>query len=149
TEALAFRGEASALVIGQSEAAPFQLPLEDPILRHEVLDDVLLVAIDPSGEDHEQHLQRVNIGHHESILPRPHLALCIGWGSAEYSDLTPSKRTGSNGSTSTSSTRVWRSYPHLCTSPIRTESSATRHTRSTCPVLCILPSAGRPVLTPR
>jgi hypothetical protein len=31
--------------------------LEDPVLLHQVLDDVLLVAIDPSREGQEQQLQ--------------------------------------------------------------------------------------------
>jgi hypothetical protein len=30
---------------------------------------VLLVAIDPSGEGHEQHLQGVDIGRHGPIVP--------------------------------------------------------------------------------
>jgi hypothetical protein len=41
-----FAREASALVIGQPEGAPLQLPLEDPVLLYQVLDDLLLVAID-------------------------------------------------------------------------------------------------------
>jgi hypothetical protein len=45
TEALALRGEAPALVVGQPEAAPLQLRLEDTVFLHQVFDDVLLVAI--------------------------------------------------------------------------------------------------------
>ena len=56
-------------LIGQPEAAARQLPLEDSVLRHEVLNDVLLVAIDPSGEGHEQYLQGVEVGSHGPILP--------------------------------------------------------------------------------
>jgi hypothetical protein len=33
-----------------AEAAPIQLPLEDAVFFDQVFDDVLLVAIDPSGE---------------------------------------------------------------------------------------------------
>jgi hypothetical protein len=39
TEALALRGEASALVVGQPEAAPRQLPLEDAVFLDQVFDD--------------------------------------------------------------------------------------------------------------
>jgi hypothetical protein len=44
---LALRGEASAPVVGQPEAAPLQLRLEDAVFLDQVFDDVLLVAIDP------------------------------------------------------------------------------------------------------
>src|SRR5262249_31632796 len=70
-ESAAFGGEASALVIGQPEASARQLAFEDSVLRHEVLDDVVLVAIDPSGEDHQQHLQGGGGGNHSPILPCP------------------------------------------------------------------------------
>ena len=56
TEAVALRGEASALVVGPPKAAASQLGPEDPVLLYQVLDDVLLVAVDPSGEGLEQHL---------------------------------------------------------------------------------------------
>jgi hypothetical protein len=68
-ESSAFGGEASALVVGQPKAAPLQLPLEDPVLLHQVFDDVLLVAVDPTREGHEQHLQGVDIGRHGPIVP--------------------------------------------------------------------------------
>lgn len=55
----ALHGEASALVVGQPEAPPRQLLLQDPVLLHQVLDDVLLVAVDPSREGHEQHPERL------------------------------------------------------------------------------------------
>jgi hypothetical protein len=63
------RREAAALVIGQPEAAPLQLLLQDAVLLYQVLDNVLLVAIDPPREGQEQHLQRRESGLHWSILP--------------------------------------------------------------------------------
>jgi len=36
---------------------------------HQILDDVLLVAVDPPREGHEQHLQGVEVGAHRPILP--------------------------------------------------------------------------------
>ena len=59
----------SALVVGQPEEVTLPLSLEDPVLLHQVLDDVLSVAIDPSGEGHEQYLQGVEVGSHGPILP--------------------------------------------------------------------------------
>jgi hypothetical protein len=50
---------------------------------------VLLVAIDPSGERHEQHLRGVDIGYHGPIVPRPTPA-CVPEVSVEYSDPTGS-----------------------------------------------------------
>src|SRR5262249_43617625 len=86
-ESSACGGEVPALVIGQPEAAARPLSFEDSVLRHEVLDDVMLVAVDPSGEGHQQHLQGGNIRRHGPILPCPTLAhLPVGW--AEYSDTT-------------------------------------------------------------
>ena len=82
------RREAAALVIGQPEAASRPLFLEDAVLLHQVLDDALLVAVDPSREGHEQHLQRGEVGPHGSILPCLDPDRVRGTGSAEYSDTT-------------------------------------------------------------
>jgi hypothetical protein len=51
---MALRGEPPALVVAQAEALALQLLAEDPVLLHEVLENFLLVAVDPSGEGHEQ-----------------------------------------------------------------------------------------------
>jgi hypothetical protein len=52
------------------------------------LDDVLLVAIDPSRERQEQHLQGVDIGRHGRILPCLTQPIYRVRGSAEHSDTT-------------------------------------------------------------
>src|SRR2546428_14185369 len=49
-----FARETSALVVGQPDAPPLQLLPKDAVLLHEVLDNLLLVAVDPSSEGHEQ-----------------------------------------------------------------------------------------------
>jgi hypothetical protein len=58
---------------------------------------VLLVAVDPSGEGHEQHLQAGDIGRHgptvRCLIPDP----VTGSGPAEFSDTTGLNR-DSNGS---------------------------------------------------
>ena len=61
-----------------------QLLPEDAVLLHEVLDDLLLVAVDPSSDDHEQQPHGLRIGCHTPILP----TTCTRHGSAQYSDTT-------------------------------------------------------------
>jgi hypothetical protein len=90
-ESSAFDGEAAALVVGQPEATSFHLPLENSVLLDQVFDDLLLVAVDPTREGHEQHLQWVDIGCRGPIVP------CLNparteWCSAEYSDPTGMRR---------------------------------------------------------
>src|SRR5262249_7079922 len=70
-ESATFHRKASALVVGQPEAAAIHLLLEDTVLLHQVLNNVLLVAVDPSREGQEQHLQGVEIGSHPPILLCP------------------------------------------------------------------------------
>jgi len=53
-EPIPFCCETAALVILQPQTVALQLLSENAIFLYEVLDDVLLVAIYPSGEGHEQ-----------------------------------------------------------------------------------------------
>jgi hypothetical protein len=55
-EDLAFDGQAPPLVVVEQDSVLSERLSEDPILRQEVLDGVLLSAIDPAGEDQEQQL---------------------------------------------------------------------------------------------
>jgi hypothetical protein len=48
------RREPAALVILQPQTVAVQLLSENAILLYEIIDDVLLVAIDPSGKRHQQ-----------------------------------------------------------------------------------------------
>lgn len=89
-ESSAFGGEASALVVGQPEAAPLHLPLEDPVLLHQVFDDVLLVAVDPTREGSRAAPARGRRRPSWADRTVPHPGPCTDWGSAEYSDPTPS-----------------------------------------------------------
>jgi hypothetical protein len=50
-EDLAFDGQSPALVVVEQDSVLSELLSEDPILGQEVLDDVLLSAIDPAGRD--------------------------------------------------------------------------------------------------
>jgi hypothetical protein len=49
--------ETPALSIGEEQAPIAELLPEHPVLRLQVLDDILLTAIHPSGEDHHQKLK--------------------------------------------------------------------------------------------
>ncbi len=68
----------------QPDASRLQLVPEDAVLLDEVLDDLLLVAVDPSSDDHEQQPHGLKIGCHTPILP----TTCTRHGSAQYSDTT-------------------------------------------------------------
>jgi hypothetical protein len=71
-ESASLRREAAALVIGQAEAASLHLFLQDAVFLHQVLDDMLLVAVDPSSEGHEQHAHGGEVCNHSPILPPDH-----------------------------------------------------------------------------
>ena len=60
-EDLAFDGQAPALVVVKEDSLLPELLPEDPILRYEVLDSVLLSAIDPAYRDQEQELPRLKL----------------------------------------------------------------------------------------
>src|SRR5262245_9697471 len=51
---MSLRCEPAALVVRQPEALALQLLSEDVVLLYEILDDALLLAINPSSERHEQ-----------------------------------------------------------------------------------------------
>ena len=49
-EGLPFHGEPASLVVGEANALGAVCRAEDPVLLQQVLDDVLLLSIDPAGE---------------------------------------------------------------------------------------------------
>ena len=55
---------APALVVVKEDSLLPELLSEDPILRYEVLDSVLLSAIDPAREDQEQELPWLKLRFH-------------------------------------------------------------------------------------
>ena len=55
-EYLAFDGQPPALAVVKEDSPLPEFLSEDPILRYEVLDNVLLSAIDPARKDQEQEL---------------------------------------------------------------------------------------------
>ncbi len=52
----------------QPEAATTELLLEHAVLLDQVLDDVLLLDVDPAGERQEKDSQRVGVGRHRAIV---------------------------------------------------------------------------------
>jgi hypothetical protein len=56
---LGFDGEAAALVVVKKNAPLAELLLEDLVFRAQVIDDLLLLAIDPACQDEEQKLPRL------------------------------------------------------------------------------------------
>ena len=64
-----FRCETTALVILRPQAVRPQLLSRNAVLLYEVLDHLLLVAIYPSGEGHEQKLSSWQVRNHPPSLP--------------------------------------------------------------------------------
>jgi hypothetical protein len=63
-EDLAFDSQAPTLVVVEQDSFLSELLSEDSILCQEVLDGVLLTAVDPAGEDQEQQMPWLKLGLH-------------------------------------------------------------------------------------
>jgi len=61
-EDLAFDGEPASLAVVEENSFLSELLPEYPVLSEEVLEGVLLPAIDPAGEDEEQQVPRLKPG---------------------------------------------------------------------------------------
>ena len=62
----AFDGQAPPLVVVEQDSALSELLSQNSILGKEVLDGVLLSAVDPAGEDQEQQMPRLKLRPHVS-----------------------------------------------------------------------------------
>ncbi len=62
-EGPALRSESATFVIGEAEPPATQLPLEDTVSLDQVLDDVLLMALDPACESDQQELPGLKRAH--------------------------------------------------------------------------------------
>ncbi len=58
-ESFSLHRQATAFVIGQTNTPATQLAFQDPVLFDQVVDDVLLMPIDPAGNGDEKQLPRV------------------------------------------------------------------------------------------
>ncbi len=63
TERLAFHREPSSLVIGEAETLATELAFEDAVLLDEVINDILLVTVDPAGDGDQKELPRMKRVH--------------------------------------------------------------------------------------
>ena len=51
------RGEAAALSIGQAQLAPAEVGFEDTVSLGHIGDHLLLMALEPPGDHHDEHVQ--------------------------------------------------------------------------------------------
>ncbi len=75
SEEVAVHGESTPLGIGQPQAPPVKVLLEDAVLFPHVLDDLKLAAIHPARECHEQAPQPDGVDHGPSRLAPAYTSL--------------------------------------------------------------------------
>ncbi len=63
TERLAFHREPSSLVIGEAETLATELAFEDAVLLDEVINHILLMAVDPSSDGDQKELPGLKRAH--------------------------------------------------------------------------------------
>ncbi|RKY19753.1 MAG: hypothetical protein DRQ55_09925 [Planctomycetota bacterium] len=56
------------MIVGQAQPASIKLLLEDPVLLHEVLNDLLLAAAHPARDGDQKELERLDRGVHPAIV---------------------------------------------------------------------------------
>jgi len=56
-------GEATTLVVGQTQTTPTQLLPKNPIVFDQVCEGVALVMAQPASQPHQHHLQRRDVDH--------------------------------------------------------------------------------------
>ena len=68
-EDLAFHGEAASLVVGETQPSGSVRRAEDPVLLEQVVNDRLLLPIDPAGDQQEQEREWARQRVHGGSLP--------------------------------------------------------------------------------
>ena len=68
-DSLALCGESSTLVVVQAKAFSTELLFQHPFLFDEVLQHLLLMAVDPGSERDQEQVGEVQDGSHPEILP--------------------------------------------------------------------------------
>ena len=61
-------GQPTTLVIGESKSMPFQWLLQDAVLFQQIVDDMLLVPVEPAGRSDEEELKRLECAGHATSL---------------------------------------------------------------------------------
>jgi hypothetical protein len=67
---LPFHGEATSLVIGEAQASRWLRRAQDPILLEQVVNDRLLLSIDPTGKQQTEERERRRQRIHGASLPK-------------------------------------------------------------------------------
>jgi hypothetical protein len=81
TQYFPFHGEAASLVICEQDAFLTELLFEYLVLGSQIFENILLVSIDPAGEDEEQQLPRLQNRFHTSpdvVKESKHRSLAAG-----------------------------------------------------------------------
>jgi ferritin-like metal-binding protein YciE len=63
--------------VGEAEASRAELPADQPVLGNQVHEGVTLAALEPTGEDQEQPLERRGVEHERQLISRHNTS--IGW----------------------------------------------------------------------
>ncbi len=61
-------GQPITLVIGESKSMPFQLLLQNAVLFQQIVDDMLLVPVEPAGRSDQEELKRLECAGHATSL---------------------------------------------------------------------------------
>ncbi len=79
-ENIAFHGQAAALVVGEAQPSGSVRGAEDPVLLEQVVNDRLLLPVDPAGDQQEQEGERARQRvHGGSVSQRGNLfQVCAG-----------------------------------------------------------------------
>jgi hypothetical protein len=62
--------EPSPVVIGQAQTPPAQLPPQEAILFEQVRECLPLSALEPAGQDHQQHVECSGVDHEPEVISR-------------------------------------------------------------------------------
>jgi hypothetical protein len=76
TQAIRTHGKPAPVVIGQRQASALQLPTQDMVLFNKLAEYVSVLAVQPSGEDGEQQLERRGVHHGGNLYHGPRFHAC-------------------------------------------------------------------------
>ena len=64
-------GEPPPVVIGQTQTPPTQLPAQEAVLFDQVGERLPLAALQPAGQDQQQHLEGRGVDHERELISQP------------------------------------------------------------------------------
>ena len=62
-ESLALHGEPPAFFIGEAESLSAEIAFKNAVFCDKIVDDILLMPMDPAGNGEDEELPRLNCGH--------------------------------------------------------------------------------------